>query len=62
MGPAFLDIAAKYAGHNEAVNTLTQNIRDGGSGRWGTLPMPPQPQLTATTIKALATWLAAGAP
>lgn len=61
MGPAFLDIAGKYAGHNEAVNTLVQNIRDGGSGRWGTLPMPPQPQLNATTVKALATWIAAGA-
>ena len=61
MGPAFRDIAEKYAGQNEAVNTLSQNIRDGGSGRWGTLPMPPQSQLSATTVKALATWIATGA-
>ena len=61
MGPAFRAIAEKYAGNSEAVNALSQSIRDGGSGRWGMLPMPPQPQLSAPTVKALATWIATGA-
>lgn len=61
MGPSFRDIAAKYANNPDAVEALSRSIREGGTGRWGTLSMPPQAQLPPATVKALASWLAAGA-
>lgn len=61
MGPAFRDIAEKYAGKSEAITEISQSIRNGGTGRWGAMPMPPQTQISDATVKALATWIAAGA-
>jgi len=61
MGPSFRDIAGKYADNGEAVEALSRSIREGGTGRWGTFPMPPQTQLSPTAVKALATWITAGA-
>lgn len=43
VGPAYKDVAAKYAGKKEAVNMLVTKIMKGGSGVWGAVPMPPQP-------------------
>jgi cytochrome c len=61
MGPAFRDVAAKYAGDPEAAKKIADSIRNGGSGRWGEIPMPPQGALPAATIQKLAAWIAAGA-
>lgn len=61
MGPSFREIAARYAGQDNATTELAQHIREGGSGRWGAMPMPPQAQLSAKTLQALAGWIAAGA-
>lgn len=61
MGPSFRDIAEKYAGKPDAVDALSQSIRQGGAGRWGSLPMPPQAQLSPTSVTVLASWLATGA-
>ena len=61
MGPAFRDIASKYADNSEAVDALSRSIREGGTGRWGAFPMPPQAQLSPVAVKALATWIATGA-
>ena len=61
MGPSFREIAARYADKDNATSELAQHIREGGSGRWGAMPMPPQAQLSAKTLQALAGWIAAGA-
>ena len=61
VGPAFLDIATKYAGRADAVDYLTAKIRKGGQGAWGSIPMPEQAQLKEADAKAIAQWLAAGA-
>ncbi|MDE2082807.1 MAG: c-type cytochrome [Burkholderiales bacterium] len=61
VGPAYQDVAAKYRGQPDAVATLVQHIREGGSGRWGDIPMPPQKQLSAAQAKQLATWVLGGA-
>lgn len=54
VGPAYRDVAAKYRGDAAAPSKLQASIREGSSGKWGTVAMPPFPQLQPDEIKALA--------
>ncbi len=57
VGPGFNEIAKKHAGK---VDYLAGKIKQGGSGVWGPVPMPPQ-SLPETDAKTIATWIAKGA-
>lgn len=57
VGPAYKDIAVKYATDKDAVAKLAKKIRDGGSGVWGQVPMPPNPQVSADEAATLAKWV-----
>jgi len=57
VGPAYKDVAAKYAGDKEAANKLAQKIMKGGSGVWGPVPMPANPQVSEAEAKQLAAWV-----
>jgi cytochrome c len=57
IGPSWSDIAAKHAGK---ADYLAGKIRSGGSGTWGSIPMPPQ-ALSEADARTLAGWLASGA-
>jgi len=61
VGPAYQDVAKKYAGQSDAEATVMKNIKAGGSGKWGPIPMPPQTQLSDADAKALAAWVLGGA-
>ena len=61
VGPAYADVAKKYAGQADAEATVMKNIKAGGSGKWGPIPMPPQTQLSDADAKALAAWVLGGA-
>ena len=61
VGPAFLEVAAKYAGDAGAVAALSQSIRNGGTGKWGDMPMPPQKQVSEADTKKLTRWILDGA-
>ncbi|MBH9578127.1 c-type cytochrome [Inhella proteolytica] len=61
VGPAYQDVAKKYTGQKDAQAQLVASIQKGGSGRWGPVPMPPQPTLSEADAKALAGWILAGA-
>ena len=41
VGPSYKEIAAKYAGDSGAAAKLEQKVKNGGSGVWGAIPMPP---------------------
>ncbi len=56
VGPAFKDVAARYAGRN-AADALAAKIVKGGAGAWGPVPMPANPQVSPAEAKALATWV-----
>lgn len=56
-GPRFVDVAAKYAGDNNAVAELARKIKAGGSGVWGEDPMPPQPQVSDADALAIAKYV-----
>jgi len=43
VGPAYKDVAKKYAGNAGAEKMLVEKVKKGGSGTWGQVPMPPNP-------------------
>ncbi|MEY4426452.1 MAG: hypothetical protein RL535_750 [Pseudomonadota bacterium] len=57
VGPAYKDIAKKYAGQKDAVDMLASKIQKGGAGVWGPIPMPANAQVNAAEAKTLATWV-----
>jgi cytochrome c len=61
VGPAYSDVAKKYAGQADAVTKLTDSIRKGGTGVWGAVPMPAQPNLSEADARTLAQWVMDGA-
>jgi cytochrome c len=57
VGPAYKDVAAKYAGQKDAVDKLSAKILKGGSGAWGPVPMPPNTQVKEAEARQLAAWV-----
>jgi len=57
VGPSFQDIAKKYAGQPNAVVDLSKSIRQGGSGKWGDIPMTPHPTLSDADLTQVVTWI-----
>ncbi|WIV95994.1 c-type cytochrome [Kinneretia aquatilis] len=57
VGPAYKDVAAKYAKDKDAATKLADKIIKGGSGVWGPVPMPANTQVSAAEAKQLATWV-----
>lgn len=56
VGPAYKDVAAKYAGQ-DVVAKLAKKIREGGVGVWGQVPMPANPQVNQAEAESLAKWV-----
>lgn len=61
IGPAYQEVAKKYEGQKDAADKLKANIKAGGSGKWGPVPMPAQPNLSDADAAALAAWILGGA-
>lgn len=59
VGPAFKDVAAKYAGQKDATEKLAAKIIKGGGGVWGPVPMPANAAVSEADAKALAAWVLA---
>jgi len=57
VGPAYKDVAAKYAGQKDAESKLTQKVLKGGSGAWGAVPMPANPQVSEAEARTLVKWV-----
>lgn len=57
VGPAYKDVAAKYAGQKDAEDKLTLKVMKGGSGVWGAVPMPANPQVTEAEARTLVKWV-----
>jgi cytochrome c len=41
VGPAWAAVAQKYKGNSNAPGEVAKRIEHGGSGIWGSVPMPP---------------------
>lgn len=57
IGPSYKDVAGKYAGQKDAVDKLAAKVMKGGSGAWGVLPMPANPQVNDAEAKQLVQWI-----
>ncbi|HXZ93964.1 MAG TPA: c-type cytochrome [Burkholderiales bacterium] len=57
VGPAYKDVAKKYAGQKDAEAKLIEKVKKGGSGVWGNIPMPPNSAVPDADIKKLVEWI-----
>ncbi len=56
VGPAYTEVAKRYAGKEGAVDELVKSIVKGSMGKWGSIPMAPQP-VSEQEAKVLAEWI-----
>lgn len=56
VGPAYKDVAAKYGKDKAAATKLADSIIKGSTGKWGTVPMPPN-AVTPVEAATLAKWV-----
>lgn len=67
VGPGFRAIAGRYGSEGsrpriaDAETRLVAKLSTGGSGAWGNVPMPPQPQIAAADAHAVIRWILEGA-
>ncbi len=59
VGPAYVDVAKKYAGQKNAEAMLAEKVKKGGQGVWGQVPMPPNAAVPDADIRALVKWILA---
>lgn len=59
VGPAYKEVATKYAGQKDAPAKLAAKVIAGGSGVWGPVPMPANSQVTPDEAKKLVAWILA---
>jgi cytochrome c551/c552 len=57
VGPAFQEVAARYKGQPDAEARLLDKLRKGGSGAWGSIPMPANADLAETDARTLIRWI-----
>jgi cytochrome c len=57
VGPAYKDVAKKYAGDKTAAAKLVEKVLKGGSGTWGPIPMPANTQVSEAEAKKLVAWV-----
>jgi len=56
VGPAYVEVAKRYAGKEDAVEELVRSITKGSMGKWGSIPMTPQP-VSKEEAEKLARWI-----
>jgi cytochrome c len=59
VGPSYQEVAAKYKGDAGAAAKLVKKVKEGGSGVWGPVPMPPNVTVPDADIKSLVDWILA---
>jgi cytochrome c len=53
VGPAYKDVAKKYAGQAGVEKTLAEKVKKGGQGVWGQIPMPPNATVPDADLAAM---------
>ena len=59
VGPPYKAVAQKYSGQKDAAPRLFEKVKKGGSGVWGQIPMPPNPQVPDGDIHAMLKYILA---
>ncbi len=53
VGPAYKDVAHKYAATDANITMLANKVIQGGKGNWGEIPMTPHPGLSVADAKEM---------
>ena len=58
VGPAYRDVAARYRNDPNAAQKLVAQMENGGTGKWGSVPMPPfKGKVPPEDMKQLTQWI-----
>ena len=57
VGPAYKDVAKKFAGQKDAEAQLIKAVLKGSSGVWGPIPMPANTNVNDAEAKQLVDWI-----
>jgi cytochrome c len=57
VGPAYKDVAKKFRGRKDAEAYLVKKIREGSTGDWGQIPMPPNTTVDEAQAHTLAKYI-----
>lgn len=57
IGPAYTEIAKKYANTDKNINYLADKIIKGGAGVWGKIPMTPHAKISQSDAKLMAKYI-----
>jgi cytochrome c len=57
VGPSYREIANRYREDKGAAAKLAQNVKAGGKGAWGDIPMPPNGHVKDADIHSIVQWV-----
>jgi len=57
VGPSYKEVAAKYKSRKDAEAYLVKKIKEGSTGVWGPVPMPPNGTVGDVDAKTLAKYV-----
>lgn len=57
IGPAYKDVAKKYAGNDTAVTYLAHKVITGGKGVWGDVAMTPHPDVSEADAEQMVKYI-----
>ncbi len=57
VGPAYKEVAAKYKSRKDAEAYLSKKIKEGSTGVWGPIPMPPNGTVADDEARTLAKYI-----
>ncbi len=57
IGPAYKDVANKYAGNDTALTYLAHKVITGGKGVWGDVMMTPHPELSEADAEQMVKYI-----
>jgi len=59
VGPSYKDVAAKYRDQKDADKVLIAKVKNGGSGVWGQISMPPNAGVPDADLRVMIKWILA---
>lgn len=59
VGPSYSEVAKKRKGEKDAAALVAKKVRDGSTGGYGQIPMPPnaKEKISDADLKALVDWV-----
>ena len=59
VGPSYKEVAAKYRDQKDSEQVLIAKVKNGGTGVWGQIPMPPNASVPDADLQTMIKWILA---